>query len=715
MSQQPPIASAHAAPALRRSLIVILAAFASHASAADPAGETTLTPVTVTGSAPTERADGPVPGYRAARSATFTKTDTPLRDVPASISVVPESLIKDQAMDSLADVLRYVPGTTMGQGEGNRDQPVLRGINTTADFFVDGVRDDAQYFRDLYNAERVEVLKGPGGMTFGRGGAGGVINRVTKKPSFAAQAGVDLTLGSHDQRRLAADVGNRLSESAAWRLNAMGEKANSFRDGGMLERWAVNPTATFILGGDSTLTVGVEHLDDERTADRGIPSRNGAPFATAAGTFFGNAAQSISKAKVDSATAALDHKFGNGVQLRNTLRATHYDKFYQNVYANGAVNAAGNVAIAAYNNASDQRNVFNQTDLVTRFTTGNIAHTVLGGIEIGRQDIENRRITGRFNGTNATSVTVAASNPFALATSFSASASDANNQVTADVAAAYVQDQLALSDQWKLLAGVRYDRFTVKFDDRRTANQDLARTDRELSPRVGLIWQPTAGSTYYASYSTSFLPSGETLSLAANTAQIAPETAINTEIGARWDLLPALTLSAAVFRTDRDDVKAVDPTDNTRLIQTGLQRTEGVEVGLQGEVTRQWQVYAGYANLDARIEQTTQSAPAGRTVGLVPRHAASLWNKVDLDAQWSLGLGMIHQSAMYTSVSNAVRLPAFSRVDGAVYYRLADGKTRVALNLENLLDKQYYPTAHNDNNISTGAPRSAQLTVSTRF
>jgi len=693
-------------------LLLVLTAFASPAPLLAADADTALAPVMVTGAAVRERADGPVSGYRAARSATFTKTDTPLKEVPASISVVPESLIKDQAMDSLADVLRYVPGTTMGQGESNRDQPVLRGINTTADFFVDGVRDDAQYFRDLYNAERIEVLKGPGGMSFGRGGAGGVINRVTKRPIFAAQAAADLTLGSHDQRRATADVGNRIGDAAAWRLNAMGERADSFRDGVTLKRWAINPTATLLTGENSSLTVGYEHLDDQRTADRGIPSRNGRPFATDAGRFFGNAAQSVSDAKVDSATAVFEHRFANGVQLKNSFRAAHYDKFYQNVFANGAVDAAGNVKLSAYNNTSEQRNLFNQTDLVFKFATGGLQHTLLSGIEVGRQELSNRRRTGFFGA--AESITVSSATPFATAT-FPGKASDANSEATAAVAAIYLQDQLALSEQWKVLAGLRYDRFKVELDDRRAVNQDLARTDNEVSPRLGLVWQPTAASTYYASYSYAFLPSAETLSLASNTAQVAPESAINYEVGARWDLAPTLTLTAAAFRTDRDDVKTVDPTDPTRLVQTGLQRTEGVEVGLQGEVTRNWQVYAGYANLDARIEQTTQSAPAGRTVGLVPKHAASVWNKVDLTAQWGAGLGVIYQSAMNTSFTNTVRLPSFTRVDGAVYYRFADGKTRLALNLENLLDKRYYPTAHNDNNIRTGAPRSAQLSLSTRF
>ena len=202
-------------------------------------GDQALPEVKVQGQA--ERADGPVDGYRATRSGTFTKTDTPLKEVPASVTVVPAQLMKDQAMQSMGDVFRYVPGVLMHQGEGNRDQVVIRGNSTTADFYVNGVRDDAQVFRDLYNLERVEVLKGPGGMIFGRGGAGGVVNRVTKKPVFDRVGEASLTLGSYDQRRGTIDYGNKLGDSAAFRLNAMAESANNFVDGVDLNRWAVKP------------------------------------------------------------------------------------------------------------------------------------------------------------------------------------------------------------------------------------------------------------------------------------------------------------------------------------------------------------------------------------------------------------------------------------------------------------------------------------------
>jgi catecholate siderophore receptor len=677
------------------------------------AAEQTMPQVTVQDQG--ERADGPVDGYRATRSATFTKTDTPLKEVPASISVVPAQLMKDQAMQSLADVIRYVPGALAHQGEGNRDEFIFRGIGSSANLFIDGIRDDAQVFRDLYNLERVEVLKGAGGMIFGRG-AGGVLNRVTKKPVFGHVGEATLTVGQFNQLRGTADLGGKLNDSAAWRLNAMAESADSFRDGADLKRYALNPTVTFLPGARTAVTLGLDHLRDERTADRGFPSQNGRPFNADPSTFFGNADQSNAHSDVDSAYAIVDHEFGNGVQLRNSLRVTHYDKFYQNVFpaTTTPVNAAGEVTLSAYNNANDRTNVFNQTDFTTKFKTGGVEHTLLAGLELGHQDSTNLRNTGFFG--SATTIRVPVNSPIATATSFRQNGTDANNNVKADIAAVYVQDQIALSKEWKVLAGLRYDYFRAKVDDRRTLVPavDLAHTDKAFSPRVGLIWSPTSTQTYYASYSSSFLPSAETLSLAVNTANLDPENAKNYEIGGRWDLRPNLTLSAAIFRLDRNNVRNADGLGG--IVLSGRQRTDGMEIGLQGEVARNWQVYAGYAHLDARITKATAAAGnLGHRPQLVPENTLSVWNKVALGGGWSAGLGVVYQGESFPNADNAVTLPSFTRADGALYYTFADGKTRVALNVENLFDKKYFPTSDANNNISVGAPRSARVTLSAAF
>lgn len=704
---------------MKPAAFAVISVFA--ASGLTHAADATLSQINVQDQA--ERADGPVDGYRATRSSTFTKTDTPLKEVPASVSVVPAQLMKDQAMESLADVIRYVPGALAHQGEGNRDEFIFRGIGSSANLYVDGIRDDAQVFRDLYNLERVEVLKGAGGMIFGRG-AGGLLNRITKKPVFGHVGEATLTLGQYNQLRGTADLGGKLGDSAAWRLNVMGEGADSFRDGGDLKRYAINPTLTLLPGTRTTLTLGYEHLRDERNADRGIPSQNGRPFKTGRDTFFGNADQSNAHSYVDSAYAILDHDFGGGMQLKNQFRVTDYDKYYQNVFpATGtAVNAAGRATLNAYNNANQRTNIFNQTDLTTRFNAGGFEHTLLAGLELGHQDSTNKRHTGFFTpanclaGSTTTACVVPAGNPVGVATSFRFNGTDANNNVKADIAAVYLQDQIALSREWKLLAGLRYDYFKATLDDRRTTTPavDLEHTDKEFSPRLGLIWSPNSASTYYASYSYSFLPSAETLSLAVNTADLDPENAKNYEIGARWDLLPNLTLTAAIFRLDRNNVRNAD--GNGGIVLSGQQRTDGVEIGLQGDVTRNWQVYGGYAHLDARITKATRAAGnLGNRPQLVPENTFSLWNKFALGGGWSTGLGVVYQGESFPNANNQVTLPAFTRADGALYYAFADGKTRLALNVENLFDRKYFPTSDANNNISPGAPRTARLTVSTLF
>jgi catecholate siderophore receptor len=708
-------------PAVFRPLSALLIAASSPAVSA-PTQETALPEVTV--SSPVERADGPVDGYRATRTSTFTKFDMPAKEVPASVTVVPERFIRDASILSLGELFHYVPGAVMHQGEGNRDQIVLRGTSSTADFYVNGVRDDAQVFRDLYNVERVEVLKGPGGMIFGRGGAGGVVNRVTKRPVFGPVGQVSITGGSYDQLRGTLDVGNKLGNGAAWRLNAVGEQADSFRDGVDLKRWGINPTATFALGARALLTLDYEHQDDDRTADRGIPSQNGRPYDTRPGQFFGNPDQSHAHSYFDAFSGGLDYDLSAGWQLRNTLRFTRYYKFYQNVYPGSAVNSAGTMTLSAYNNLNERDNLFNQTDLTGKFTLGGMQHTLLAGFELGHQVSDNLRNTGFFG--NSTSAAVLATDPFAVATTFRQNGTDANNNVKGDVAAAYVQDLVELAPRWKVLAGLRYDRFKVDFDDRRTLTPPvaLARTDSEVSPRAGLIWTPTPSSAYYLSYSYAFLPSGEQLNLAATTQDLAPEKSLNYEVGARWDLRAKLTLSVALYRTLRQDVRVADPVNIGQFLRSGEQRAQGLEVGLQGELLPGWMVFGGYSRMAAEVTKAVTSGtaatpasiiPAGNKLALSPENTFSLWNRVEFGGGWGAGLGLIHQGASFTSINNSVRLPAFTRVDGAVFHAFNNGRSRLALNAENLANRKYYPTVDGDNNISPGAPRNARLTYSQSF
>ena len=705
-------------PAILLSLLGCLAA--DPVVQAPPPQETALPEVKVKGQQghTKERADGPVKGYRAHRSATTTRTDTPLSEVPQSIQVVPEALVKDQGMKSMVEVLRYVPGASMNPGEGGRDQPVLRGISSSSDFYVDGLRDDALYFRDPYNAERIEVLKGPSGMTFGRGGGGGVINRVTKRPLAERLAEVELSLGCWSDRRASVDYSDR-SMGMGFRVNAMAEAAQGFREGFNLRRSALNPVVDFTLGEDSLILLGLEHAEDRRTTDRGIPALNGRPLPGAEATFFGDPAQSPSRAVVDAFSARAETNLGASLLLRNALRVTRYDTLRQNVQPNSVVDpSTGLLKLSAYAQANVRSNIFNQTELEAKATWGGLDHHLLAGLELGHQDSDNTRLTGYFG--SATLATVSATQPRASVTSWAAALGDTNNRVQADLVALYLQDQVTLSPRWKAVLGLRQDHFALSLLDRSAARVDLSSTDTALSPRADLIFQPQAAASYYLSYGYAFLPSSETLSLSVANADLRPEKATNWELGAKWEVGVGMSLTAALFRLDRADVKSRDPLDSTRLVRSGLQRTEGLELGFQGQVREGWEVYGGLALLQAEVLKATGGSPTitpvapGTQVPLVPRRSATCWNKVDLGGSWSLGLGLIYQGSTFASTTNSVLLPAFTRLDAALFYRFSP-QTRLALNLENLLDRTYYPTAGNDSNITVGTPRRVQLTLAAKY
>jgi catecholate siderophore receptor len=650
-------------------------------------------------------------GYVNDHSRSAMKTDTPLRDIPQAVTVVTRELIRDQSMQSLTDVARYVPGAGMAQGEGNRDTIILRGNSSTADFFVDGVRDDVEYFRDLYNVDRVEALKGPNAMIFGRGGAGGVINRVTRQAQWDRVREASVEGGSWQHGRATFDVGDGVSDRLALRVTGVVENSESFRDGFGLERRGVNPTAAIQLGEDTTLRLSYEYFDYDRTADRGIPSLAGRPLATDPSTFFGDPDLSTTRATVNQAAVALEHYFSDHVVLRNRTMYADYDKFYQNVFP-GAVNAGtGTVAISAYNNEQLRESLFNQTDLEFAFETGSVGHRVLAGLELGQQVTDNFRNTGYFNDV-ATSFQAPLSNPtISVPVTFRQSATDADNHGRATIAAVYLQDQIALSPRVEAVLGLRFDRFDVDFRNNRTGQRFESRDDL-LSPRAGLIFKPAEPVSLYASYSMTYIPRAGTQlnSLNLSNQALDPEEFENTEIGVKWDLREGLALTAALFRLDRGNVVIPDPNQPGESLLVDGQRSEGLELGVSGRIRDNWSLVGGYAWQDGELTE----ALGGTRLAQLPRHVVSLWNRLDLTPRWGAGLGVIHQTRMFAAADNAVTLPGFTRVDAAVYFTPSD-RLRLQLNVENLLDDTYYPNAHNNNNISPGSPLAVRVGVTANF
>ena len=546
-----------------------------------------LQPVPVT-QAVTVRA----PVLTASRITSAMRTDVPLRDVPQSVSVVTRDLIADQTMRSMADVVRYMPGVGMAQGEGHRDAAIFRGNTSTADFYVDGMRDDVQYLRDLYNVERVEAIKGPNGMVFGRGGVGGVINRVTRQADWTPAQEFSVQGGSWGHRRLTGDVGTAVSPRVAVRLTGMYENSETYRNDADLERYGLNPTVAFALGPRTTFRTGYEHFHDDRTTDRGVPSFQGRPLATDASTFFGNPDISRADITVNAVSSTLEHSFGSGVLLRNRLAYGDYDKYYQNVFP-GPVNAAGTtVRLEGYSSGTQRQNLFNQTDVILSRQTGRLQHTLVAGVELGRQQTDNRRLTAFFDsiGPNSPFVTVPVSDPTTtLPVGFRAAGSDADNRGVATAVGVYAQDQIGLSPQLEAIVGLRYDRFQVDLRDNRAA-ADLRGEDSLLSPRAALVYKPRAPISFYASYALSYLPrAGEQLaSLNPTNQALDPEEYRNYEVGAKWDIVPALSFTAAVYRLDRGNVVVPDPLNPGVSHLVDAQRTSGVEIDLRGRLSPRW-------------------------------------------------------------------------------------------------------------------------------
>jgi len=658
--------------------------------------------------------------YGADSTRTATRTDTPLRDVPQAVTVVTERQIDDQSSRSIADVLRYVPGTMIGQGEGHRDQVTIRGNNSTADFFVDGLRDDIQYYRPLYNLQRVEVLRGPNAMIFGRGGGGGVINRVTKVPLFAPSFGGSLSLDSHGAWYVDADLNQPFSDQFAGRLNAIYEEFGNHRDDYDGRLIAVNPALRFLPGADTGIGLSYEYVDDERVVDRGIPSESGRPLAGFRGTFFGVRGVNQMDFTGHIVRGTVEHRFTPDLTLVSRLLYADYDKAYRNAFAATPVSLAGQVGIEAYFDAFQRDNLFSQTDLVWEVSTGAMRHTLLAGFEYGNQDSANQRLNGFFDPSpqtapNGRRISVALADPVVIPPiTFRGGAGTGQRSTVSDaeILAFYLQDQIEVGPI-EIVAGLRYDRFELKVADV-LANTAFARTDNLWSPRLGLIFHPIEQVSLYASYSRSYLPqSGDQFnSLNLTSAALEPERFDNYEIGAKWQPRDDLLLSVAAYQLDRTNTRA--PVAGGQTVLTGEQRSRGLELELVGNIRPNWQVSFGYALQEAEIRSTTSAAPAGRDIAQVPKHNLSLWTRYDFTPRIGAGIGVHHQSRSFASISNAVVLPSYTRVDAAVFFRIAEG-IEAQLNVENLLDETYFPTAHNDNNITTGAPITARGTVRLRF
>ncbi len=671
----------------------------------------------------------PVKGYNAKRSVAATKTETDLIDVPQSVTVITQDLMKDMSIQSMSEAVQYVPGVQASQGEGNRDAVNFRGAGVvTGDFYLDGVRDDIQTYRDFYNTDRIEVLKGSNAMIFGRGGSGGVINRVSKEAGWDPVRELSLSYGAYNQKRTTIDIGDALSEGAAFRINAVYEDSDSYRDGVNLERYGITPTFTFRPSEQTKIVLSAEYFNDKHIGDRGQPSLSS---GSAVGTnfknrpydigdtdqFFGNARLSPNETETTAFNALIEHAFDNGIKLRNRTRYADYDKYYQNVFANSAVNnITGNFSISGYRNETDRENLINQTDLTYNLKLGSTEHKLLAGMELGKQDTHDLRLVpgGSLGTANV--------NDPEFNGSVSFNTLSRKRKSDADITAFYVQDQIVLSPMWEVILGARHDKFEVDHTNLLTSEK-IDTTDNKVSPRAGLIFKPIENLSFYASYSQTFVPrAGDQLDgLTFASSSFRPEKFTNHEIGAKYDLTPELSLTAAIYKLERENVAVTDPLNPTETILVDGQETKGFEFGVSGKVTSKWSMFGGYAYQDGEISKQqgagTSAILKGAELAQTPEHTFSLWNRYDFNDTWGAAIGVISRSDMYAAVptlTTSTLLPGYTRYDAAIYGKFSE-KLRLQVNLENLTNKEYVLSAHNNNNIVPGSPFTGRATLTYNF
>ncbi|AKM06322.1 TonB-dependent receptor [Pelagerythrobacter marensis] len=689
--------------ALRSALMAGIAAMAAPGLASDeassaPSGDRDYLPseIVVTGTAD---------GYRLDDGSTATKTPTPLIDVPQGVNFLTADQLEDQSVRQLNEALRYVPGVSLETGEGHRDEVFIRGQETTADFYLDGLRDDAQYYRSLYNIERVEVLKGANALIFGRGAGGGAVNRVSKtaragETFLNGQASVD-TFGAF---ALLADLNQPLADNVALRVNGTYEEFDSHRDFYEGRFIGIAPTLTAQLGPQTRVTASYSYDDDSRVTDRGIPSFMGEPLRGYDDTFFGDPEFNRSRAKVHIARMRLDHSFAEGLSANASVQYADYDKIYANIVPSGTDGQS--VTLGGYQDATERENVIGQANLVWQTGGDGIGSTLLVGVEATRQDTLNARRTVDFTTTNQVPLAERIAIP-----AFTLAPTSRSRDSQLETLSAYLQEQLRIGQHVEIVAGLRWDRFDLQTTDL-IGGTPGDRVDEKVSPRLGLIVKPDTRLSLYASFAESFLPQAgdQFLILSPGDTAFEPEKFTNYEIGLKWSPLDDLLITAAAFRLDRTNTQAPAPDRPGVVVLAGESRVEGFEIGAAGSVTDFWQANIGYTYLDGELRTTSDFGTAGARLQQLPRHHIAAWNRFDLNDRLGFGLGVVHQSEQYASFSNTVVLPAYWRVDAAAYFTVNEAVS-VQLNIENLFDETYYPSAHGNNNIQPAEPFSARIGV----
>ena len=655
------------------------------------------------------------------------RSPTPILDVPQSLSIITSDVIMERGYAAVSEIVEYMPGVSVSQGEGHRDAIVFRGVRSTADFFIDGVRDDVQYFRPLYNLEQLEVLRGPNALLFGRGGTGGILNRVTKKPELGQQftqlTGYADTFGGGGVQ---VDTNWATGDNSGFRLNAMLEGLENHRDFFDGDRMAINPTFKMRLSDNTMLDLSYEYVDHEQFIDRGIPTgTDGRPVEAFQKITFGDEDVNVTTLKAHILMASVDHDFSESTKGKATFFNGDYDKSYQNFYASGynEASAQNEVTLDGYVDTTQRQNTVLSGNLVNESIIGGMQHRFMAGAEFVHTKSDQDRWNTLWSATADDKETFFINRPLQVLGGVGVNSSgmpttndfyvDLNDdtRVSIDVYSAFIQDEISITEKFDIVLGARFDHFAIDVFNVPN-NDESSRTDEEVSPRVGVVFKPAVNMSLYASYSESFLPrSGEQFAnINGSKGQLDPNTFENMELGFKWDLASDLSLTAAAFQIQQTSPQVADNDPSTLdVIET---ETDGVEIQIEGRLADFWNISAAYTYLDG--EQVGRSGPSGRRPRELPENMFSLWNSFQFSQKLSGGLGLTYQDESFINNSNSAVLPSYTRIDAALYYQLSN-TLRMQVNIENLTDTDYFPSSHSTHQATVGAPLNARFAITKDF
>jgi catecholate siderophore receptor len=695
------------------------------------------------------------------------KLTQPLVDTTQTITVIKKEVIAEQGAGSIVDALRNTPGITLQLGEnGNTsagDTFQMRGFSTQSSIFVDGIRDLGAVTRDVFNIDQIEVSKGPAGTDVGRGAASGYINLASKLPSLDDALSGTVAYDSGDKARATVDLNRKLSDTSAFRINALAQ------DGGQMGRKVIDkktvgiaPAIAFGLGSPTRFFLYSQHIRQDGTPDGGTPaigmpgynSTNADPAIAAAlrtaprvdrENFYGYASDS-EQVDADMLTAKVEHKLGEKTTLTNTSRygKTKMDRILTGVNGITAVvpgdRTTWQVARTRQSVLQHNQILANSTNIVTELAAGGVTHTLSTGLELLSEEQLSQTRVGLGDPVGANLYAPASA---AAPANFNPVLNGVYTKGTTTTAAIYAFDTIKLNEQWQINGGVRAEHYNTETNAASLSTvaanptlpvgtllgSHLEKSGNLTSWKAGALYKPTTDSSVYAAYATSQTPPGganfSLVSTAGNVNGPAmdPSKTTNIELGTKWDLIQkTLALTAAVYRTDNTNEFTLEDPVTHQFSQLGKRRVEGVELGLVGQITRNWNIIAGVATMDATILQGNPSNPADSATRWSPERSATLWSTYKVNDAFTFGGGVRYTSeqkrvvAPNAAPSNGVAaIPSYAVVDAVMSYKLARNVT-LQLNVYNLFDKFYVASLNNGGSrINLGAPRSGQLTANFAF